>query len=236
MSRPQQSRPEKIEVERTALVDCLAAVEAAVEDLQPRGLWIERASVVKTPLFRHRLQNRILMAALTLQRLEAAAKRLAKRLGHDTQSFNRALGSSVPIQVTSRLANSWKHGLGGQNKNATFLNGVLAVARLDAPRDAASDERLVVLGMLIADSTGGAFASGTLLFSAVRQWGALLQPFLPDEPAWAERVFPEPKGPIVNIPQGVHAAVPPGATAVFAIPEELSAEMAKEAKRRGDSA
>jgi hypothetical protein len=236
MSRPRESDQEKIEAARATLVDCLAGVEAAVGDLRPRDLCIERASVVETPIFRHRFQNRILLVALSLQRLEDATRRLLKRLGQDTGSFDKALRSSVSIRVTARLANSWKHGLGGQHKNATFLNGMLVVHRADGFRDASGQERVHVLGMLITDASEGAFASSTLLSSAVRQWGALLQPILPEAPAWAERVFPEPQGPVVELPQGVKAVVPERATVVFALPEELRAEMAAEAKRRGDSA
>ncbi len=236
MSRSRSSTPEKIETARAALTDCLAGVEAAVEELRPGGLFIERASVIETPVFRHRLQNRILMVALSLQRLEDAARRLLKRLGHDTRPFDKALRSSIPIRVTSRLANSWKHGLGGQHGNATFLSGVLAVRRADGFLDASGQERVHVLGMLVTDATDGAFASGTLLSAAVRQWGALLQPVLSDAPAWAERVFAVPKGPVVELPQGVKAVVPLGATVVFALPDQVQEAMTEEAKRRGHSA
>ena len=236
MSRSGSSTPEKIEAARAALADCLAGVEAAVEDLRPSDLFVERASVVETPVFRHRLQNRVLMVAVSLQRLEDGARRLLKRLGQDTRSFEKALRSSIPIRVTRRLANSWKHGLGGQHGNATCLNGVLFVRRADGFLDASGHERVHVLGMLVADANDGAFASSTLLSSAVQQWGALLQPFLSDAPAWAERVFPAPKGPIVALPQGVKAIVPLGATVVFALPDQVQQTMTAEAKSRADSA
>lgn len=236
MSRSRESAPEKIETARAALADCLGGVEAAVKDLRPGGVSIERASVVETPVYRHRLQNRILLVVLSLQRLEDAARRLLKRLGRDTRSFDKTLRSSIPIRVTGRLANSWKHGLGGQRRNATVLNGVLAVHRDDGYRDAAGQERVNVLGMLVTDATDGAFASSTLLSAAVRQWGSLLQPVLSEAPAWAERVFPEPRGPVVELPQGVKAVVPLGATVVFALPGEIQAEMTAEARRRGESA
>jgi hypothetical protein len=87
-----------------------------------------------------------------------------------------------------------------------------AVHRGDGFRDASGQERVHVLGMLVTDAVEGAFASSTLLSSAVRQWGALLQPVLSEAPAWAERIFPEPKGPVVELPQGVKAVVPLGAT------------------------
>src|SRR5438874_2140552 len=159
MNRSSGSTPEKIAAARTALADCLAGVEAALEDLQPGGLFIERASVVQTAVFRHRLQNRILLVALSLQRLEDASRRLLKRLNHDTRSFDEALRSSIPIRVTGRLANSWKHGLGGQHGNATFLNGVLAVHRADGFPDASAQERVHVLGMLVTAAVDGALAS-----------------------------------------------------------------------------
>jgi hypothetical protein len=236
MSRSTGFTPEKIATARAALADCLAGVEAAVQDLEPGGLFIERASVVDTPVFRHRLQNRILLVALSLQRLEDATRRLLKRLSQDTQSFDRSLRSSIPIRVTSRLANSWKHGLGGQNRNATFLNAVLTVHRADGFPDADGQERVHVLGMLVTDAADGAFPSSTLLSFAVRHWGTLLQPVLSDAPAWAERVFPEPKGSVVELPQGVKAVVPLGATVVSALPDQLQKAMTTEAKRRGDSA
>jgi hypothetical protein len=236
MSQSGGATPEKVEAARVALSDCFAGVEAAVEDLQPGGLFIELASVVQTPVFRHRLQNRILLVTLSLQRLEDASRRLLKRLGHDTRSFDKALRSSVPIRVAGRLANSWKHGLGGQHRNATVLNGVLAVHRSDGFLDTSGQERVHVLGMLVTDAADGAFASSTLLSHAVRQWGSLPQPVLPDAPAWAERVFPEPKGPVVELPQGVKAVVPLGATVVSTLPDQLRATMTAEAKRRGDFA
>jgi hypothetical protein len=234
MRRPRESDQKKIVAARAALVDCLDGVEAAVQDLWPRGL-IERASVVETPVFRHLLQNRILLVALSLQRLEGAARRLLKRLGQDTRPFDVALRSSIPVRVAGRLANSWKHGLGGQQKNTTLLNGLLVVHRADGARDASGQERVHVLGMLITDATDGTFASSTLLSLAVRQWGAILGPILPSAPARAERVFPEPRGPVVELPQGVKAVVPEGATVLLDLPEELRAEMTLEAKRRGDS-
>jgi hypothetical protein len=97
-------------------------------------------------------------------------------------------------------------------------------------------KRVHVLGMLITDSTDGAFASSTLLSSAVHQWGALLQPIVADASEWAQRVFPEPKGPFIELPRGVKALVPEGATLVAALPEELRARMTAEAKNRGESA
>ena len=219
MSRSGSSTPEKIEAARAVLADCLAGVEAALEELRPGHDFIERMSVIETPVFRHRLQNKILMVALSLQRLEDAGRRLLKRLGQDTRPFDKMLRSSVPIRVVSRLANSWKHGLGGQHGNATFLNGVLAVRRDDGFLDSAGQERVHVLGMLITDALDGAFASDTLLSVAVRHWGALLHPILPDARAWAERVVPPPKGPVVEVPHGVKADVPLGATVVFQLPD-----------------
>ncbi len=236
MSRSGSSSPEKIQAAKAALADCLAGVEAALEEVRPGHPFIERMSVIETPVFRHRLQNKILMIALSLQRLEDAARRLLKRVGHDTRPFDRTLRSSVPIRVVSRLANSWKHGLGGQRGNATFLNGVLAVRRNDGFRDAADQERVHVVGMLVTDALDGAFASDTLVSAAVQQWAALLQPIFSDAPAWAERVVPPPQGPVVQVPQGVKADVPLGATVVFELPHRLQKTMTDEAKRRGQSA
>jgi hypothetical protein len=192
--------------------------------------------VVETSDFKHRLQNQIVLVALSLQRVEDAARRLLKRLGVDTGQFDKALRSSAAIQLTKRLANSWKHGLGGQQKNATFLNGVLVVRRADGFRDASGEERVDVLGMMVTDPATGASPSSTLFPLVVREWSVLLKEIVPEAQLWAERLFPEPKGPRVEFPQGVKAAVPVGATVTFTLPEKLRAAFAAEAKRRGDSA
>jgi hypothetical protein len=233
MSQKRAVDPRKIEVARESLLEYLAGVEAAVSDLRTHGLGVEHASVVGRSDFIHRLQNQIVLVALSLQRLEDAARRLLKRLGADTGQFEKALRSSAPIQLTKRLANSWKHGLGGQQNNATLLNGVLVAQRADRFRDASGEECIDVLGMMVTDPAVGASPSSTLFSLVVREWGVLLKEIVPEAQSWAERLFPEPKGPRVGIPQGVKAVVPEGATVSFALPEKLRAEFAGEAKRRG---
>ena len=236
MSLKRKADPQKIQAARESLLECLSGVEAAVGDLRTHGLCIELLSVVESPAFLQQLQNRILLVALSLQRIEGAARRLLKRLGEGTGQFEKALRSSVPIQLTNRLANSWKHGLGGQQNNATLLNGVFYVRRGDGFKDASGEERVHVLGMLVTDAIAGVSPSGTLFSLASRAWGAILQEFVPESPSWAARLFPEPEGLRIEFPHGVKPVVPVGATLVFPLPDKLRVDFTAEAKRRGASA
>jgi hypothetical protein len=168
--------------------------------------------------------------------LEDATRRLLKRLGQDINSFETLLAASLAIRVTSRLVNSWKHGLGGQRKNATILNGVLTVHRNDGWRDEQGEERVHVLGMMVTDAVEGAFSSNDLFVQCVRDWGALLEPLVPEAKPWVERVVPGPKGAVVKVSAGTKPVVPLGATVVFDIPEQLRNLLAAEAKNRSESA
>jgi hypothetical protein len=131
MVKREVSNAAKLKAARDSLVNCLDAVEAAFKDLRSSEIQFARLSETNAPSFQHRVANRILIAALALQRLEDAARRLLKRLGQDMNAFQTLLASSISIRVTSRLANSLKHGLGGRHKNSTILNGLLTVHRND---------------------------------------------------------------------------------------------------------
>ena len=226
----------KIKAAVDSLLGCFAAAEAAFKDLQSVDLRFAGLSDVNAQPFQQKLQNRIVTTALALQRLEDATRRLLKRLGQDVKAFENSLASSVSIRVTGRLANSWKHGLGGQRKNATLLNGVLSVHRNDGWKDEAGAERVHVLGMMITDATEGAFSSQDLLAQCVKDWGTLLEPVVPAARDWVKRVAPTPSGPVVKAIPNLKPAVPLCATVVFKIPDEFRDLLASEAKRRSESA
>src|SRR5687767_3760621 len=131
----------KIQTARAALSECLAGVELALADLHSANLSIQYADLIETLPFITQLQKNIVMVALSLQRIEDAARRLIKRLNVDLNAHDERALASLPIQVTGRLANSWKHGLGGQKAEATVLNGVLSVRRHDGYPDSSGRHR-----------------------------------------------------------------------------------------------
>lgn len=226
----------KIDAARSALTGCLAGVESAVGRLRSDYHTIQNASTLENAQFSHDFQNSTLMVALSLQRLEDASRRLIKRLRHDTKSFDKSLQSSIPILVTGRLANSWKHGLGGQQMNATVLNGIASIRRGDGYRDESGQERVRVIGMMVADSEYGTFVSTQLFELAVRHWALLLRPVVPTASEWAARILPHVKGSVIDITRHTQASVPLGATMFVELPGDLQSLLKDDAKKRGEYA
>jgi hypothetical protein len=206
--------------------------EVALGDLR-NHLGVQLLDVAASEEYLQQATNRVLMVALALQRIEGSSRRLLKRLGIDPTDVLKA---SQAIRVNSRLANAWKHGLGGQAKNSTILNGVIRVHRADGYRTEAGKERVHVVGMIVVDAIEGSFASNCLFETCVRDWVSLLQPILSEAQNWGDRVAPMPRGPIVGLSGDVKSVVPLDATVSFAIPGELAAKLKAEALRRAASA
>jgi hypothetical protein len=227
---------EKLAAARTSLAESLASIEAAIATLRSSNHGVQYVSAIETKEFQAQLQNATVMVALSIQRLEDASRRLSKRLGQDVQALNKLVRSSIPIQVTNRLANSWKHGLGGQNSNATILNGIVRVNRADGYRDPSGKERVHVAGMLIADAKYGTFVSVTLFQYATAHWATILKPIDATSSEWLAQMFPKPRGPVVDISNQSTPVVPVGSAVTLELPKHLRAMMQKDAKKRGDAA
>ncbi|MFM9995949.1 MAG: hypothetical protein ACKVU4_09120 [Phycisphaerales bacterium] len=225
----------KVGAARQAVLDGLARAEAAMKALRPGGS-VELASVADSEEFRLHLENRIMLAAVTLQRLKDRAKRLLKRLGQDTVSFENSLSASLAIRVADRLSDAWKHGLGGQQRNATILNGVLKVHRADGYRDSEGRERVMVYGMMVCDAADCAFHSSDLLRAAVRDWAAILQAWVPEARSWAERIHPSHNRPVHLLSPASMNTTPPGSIVTVPLPASFVSIMKREAANRAESA
>lgn len=223
---------DKIRSARSSLIEALRSAEVALGDLRSH-FGVQLLDVATSDHYLHQATNRVQMVALALQRIESSSRRLLKRLGVDVLDV---LTASQAIRVNGRLADTWKHGLGGQAGNATMLNGFIRVHRHDGYRTAAGKERVHVVGMIVVDAIEGSFASNNLFETCVRDWVKLLQPILDEAKGWGDRAAPTPGGPIVALPSDVGHVVPLGATVLFAIPKELAAMLKAEAKRRSASA
>jgi hypothetical protein len=223
---------EKITAARSTTLEALRSSEIAILD-HARYLGVQLLSLVSSSDYRDRAVNRVQMASLALQRIEGSVQRLVKRLAIEPIDV---FGASQAIRVSNRLANSWKHGLGGQAKNATIVDGFILVRRGDGYRNEAGEERVHVVGMTVVDATEGPFSSHNLFETCVRDWSILLADVVPEVADWRERVAPHPKGPSIDLPSAVGAVVPLGSTIRFALPEDLVSQLKAEAKRRGASA
>ena len=236
MRTPSAPNPEKMQAARNSLVECLDVVESAIATLKSISQIVHPVSTIETQSFKAQFASNTLMVALSLHRLEGATRRLLKRSALDVEAFNQALRSSIPIQITGRLANTWKHGLGGQNANATVLNGVARVDRADGYKDEQGRERALVVGMLVADAKYGTFVSMSVFQGAIEQWAAILAPLNVDSTSWHERLLPKPKGPVVHVHRNASTVVPPGSTVLVELPTELMASLQEDAKNRSNAA
>ena len=215
-----------------AVLDRMAAVEAAVADLRDPAITFPLYAETKTGAFRYKLQNRILTAALLLTHLEDAARRLAKRLGVSPADVSQP--KSVALQILRRLSNSWKHGLGGKQADGAVLNGILMVQRRESANAArpAPDATVHVVGMMVGDSQEGACPSSNVIDNAIKYWGALLAIWVPEAADWANRCVLKPKGPVIQLKSDGANAAPAGATVVMEVSPELSDKFSKDVKRR----
>ncbi len=223
---------EKINAARSTLRDTLRSSEIAILD-HTRYLGVQVLSIVSSLDYRDRAINCVQMASLALQRIEGAVQRLVKRLGIAPIDV---FGVSQSIRVNSRLANSWKHGLGGQARNATIVDGFLQVRRDVGYRNEAGEERVHVVGMIIVDETEGPFSSHNLFQTCVRDWSILLGAIVPEVASWRERAAPHPQGALIDLPNAVGGIVPLGSTIRFALPEDLVSQLKAKARRRSESA
>lgn len=223
---------DKVKSARESLIEALRSSEVALGDLRSH-FGVQLLDVATSDQYLHKATNRVQMVALALQRIEGSSRRLLKRLGIDTTNV---LAASQAIRVNSRLANAWKHGMGGQAGNATMLNGFIRVRRADGYLTETGKERVHVVGMIVVDAVEGAFASNTLFETCIRDWVQLLQPILNEAHGWGDRAAPMPPGPAVALPTNVRSVVPLGATIRFTIPTELEAALKAEAQHRSTSA
>lgn len=226
-----QASDEKVKAARDALLEALTASETALTDLRGQ-LGIQLVRSTETSEYRRLTELRTQLVALALQRVEGAASRFVKRLDVNPTS---QVAASQAIRVNARLANSWKHGLGGQVGNETVLNGLLVVHSSSGFRTSDGEERVHVLGMAIADGKEGVFGSCSLFEACIRDWATLLAPVLPEAVGWAERAAPLPLSTVL-LPANVHATVPLGATVRLAFPPEIVDQLMAESKRRRTSA
>ena len=225
----------KVAAARQAVIDGLARAEAAMKALRPGGS-VELAAEADSEGFRLQLENRIMLSAVTLQRLKDRVKRLLRRLSEDPRTLEHSLNASLAIRVTDRLSDTWKHGLGGQQRNATILNGVLRVHRADGYRDSEGRERVMVYGMMVCDATEGAFHSSDLLRAAVRDWAAILLAWVPEAQSWAERIDPSDNRPVRPLSPASMNMVPLGSIVTVPLPASFVSTMKREAGRRAASA
>lgn len=234
-SMPESPAPEiNAEAARTAIRECFAEIEEAIGNLKPGRGFIELASTVVEPDFILALRRRLTHIALSIQRLEDLSRRLLKRLGADKAPLNAQMASSQEIRLVSRLANTWKHGPGGRQKNSAMLNGVIQIRRQDGFKDDQGRERVLILGMMVADADYPVIASNDLFGSAMLQWIELLTPFMPDLEQWAERFVPTHKGPKHDLPHNRPVSVPKGTLLKAEISEDLDRGLRSEAIRRRD--
>jgi hypothetical protein len=219
---------------KQAVLDRMAAIEAAVADLRDRAISFPRYEETQTGAFQNRLQNRILSVALLLTHLEDATRRLVRRLGYNPAEVSRSVETSLALKTLHRLANSWKHGLGGKRSDGAVLNGILMVQRRSGSDHAVPEPDATVhaLGMLVADSDNGACPSSTVIEIAIRHWGTILSAWIPEATDWASRCVPNAKSPDIQLKSDDANVVPPGSTVVAELPAEIIETFLKETRRR----
>ena len=219
---------------KQAILDRMAAIEAAVADLRDKALSFPRYEETQTEAFQNRLQNRILTVALFLTHLEDVARRLVRRLGYDPAEVSRSVEASIALKILRRLANSWKHGLGGKRSDGAVLNGMLMVQRRRGSDHAELEPNATVhvLGMLVADSNNGACPSSTVIEIAIRHWGTILSSRIPEATDWASRCVPNAKSPDIQLKSDGANVVPLGSTVVAKLPAEIIETFSKETRRR----
>jgi hypothetical protein len=229
----QQVEP-RTKVAAQAIRDRFFSLRAALEDLKPGAFGVKPRSAWDDPLLAAQYQNRVKTAFLLLYHLRDDALRLARRLGIDVAVVHRFIKDSLPIQLCIRAGDTWKHGLGGESRNATITNGLLLVIKYRPGTVPTPDSDARVIGAHVVDADHGSFSSDVIITDAIHDWIRLLATDLnldlaSEVAGWLPR---RPPSDAIVIPPGEHPSVPEGSYLVIPLPQEATAPFAEDLRRR----
>ena len=206
---PQQVE-ERIKVAANVIRDRFFSLRAALEDLKSSAFGVRPRAAWDDPLLVVQYQNRAMTAFLHLYHLRDDARRLASRLGLDPVIVERFTEGSLPVQVCIRAGDTWKHGLGGRNRNATITNGLLLVIKYPPGTVHTPESDALVIGAHVVDVDHGSFSSDVIITDAIHDWIRLLASDLnldlaSEVDGWLPR---RPPSDAIFIRPGEHPSVP----------------------------
>lgn len=224
----------RVKVAAQAIRNRFVSLRAALDDLKGSVFGVRPRSAWDDPLLAARYQNRVMTAFLLLYHLRDDARRLARRLGVDPVIVERFAEGSLPVQVCIRAGDTWKHGLGGQSRNATIMNGLILIVKTPKGTAMTPESEALVNGAHVIDVDHGTFNSDVIITDALHDWIRLLASELSlDLTSEVEGWLPRrPPPDAIVIPRGEHVEVPEGSYLVIPLPQEDAAPFVQDLRRR----
>jgi len=228
------SKPDILSVSRNAVEDRLKFIEAAALDLSPQYFGIFKAQVLDSdPYIPLRYQNRVMTTLLLLYHLRDDVRRLSRAAGIERKHIEDFVSNSEAITLCIRAGDTWKHGLGGRENNATIGNGLIKVYKTTpgcAPRP---ESDAIVEGLPIVDADHGVRSSTSVVNAAIQEWGQFLNATfgiqLPQ--ALQERVVRSSTSPIL-LKQDAVTVVPPGSVVAAPFPPSFVSTVVEDVHER----
>lgn len=216
--------------------DRFAEIEAALSDLEPSAIGVKPVQDLGNDgLIQRRYRNRLQGAFLLLYHLQDDVKRFAKKTGKPKNVIDEFADKSLWVKLCIRAGNTHKHGLGGRSKNATVINGLLYVVKMEPNQQPTPNSDAIVIGMAVADAEYGTFPSQRILQGAIQDWVQFLAAeFELDLSVWLSRCIPKSDGPAIELKPGTKPTVPLGSTVTFELPENFRKIAQEDAAKRRD--
>lgn len=218
------------------VLDRLAEIEAALDDLKPSSFGIVKVKDLSSGSFiDRRTRIRLHSAFLLLYHLKDDVKKLARKRRLPKTAIDEFANQSLWVKLCIRAGDTHKHGLGGRSRNATLASGFIYAVKVTPDEKPSSDSEAIVIGMIVSDADLGTFHSQKILEGALRDWAEFLNAkFGIDISALVSRCFPASEGPTLKVKPDEHPSVPLGATLIFELPEKIRDLAQQNSARRRD--